>query len=238
MQHTSNSATFVVNLYDDFGHVATDILKICTKCGKAKDLLNFGVNSSRRSGTQETCKDCKAFSEKVHRANNPGKSSEKSKKYYILNRDSIIERVKQYADDNSELLKQKRKDYFQLNKERWNQYGKDRAKIDPVYRIKVQMRKVLIKALNGTTKSKKTEEILGCSFSEFKEYIEDQFETWMNWDNKGLYNGDFNYGWDIDHIVPLCTAKSPEEVLSLNHYTNLRPLCSHVNRNIKRDKNE
>jgi hypothetical protein len=45
-------------------------------------------------------------------------------------------------------------------------------------------------------------------------------------------------GWDIDHIVPLCTAKSPEEVLSLNHYTNLRPLCSHVNRNIKRDKNE
>jgi len=137
-----------------------------------------------------------------------------------------------------QLLKQKRKDYFQLNKERWNQYGKDRAKIDPVYRIKVHMRKVLIKALNGTSKSKKTEDILGCSFSEFKEYIEDQFDPWMNWDNKGLYNGDFNYGWDIDHIVPLCTAKSPEEVLSLNHYTNLRPLCSHVNRNIKRDKHE
>ena len=238
MQHTSNSATFVVNLYDDFGHVATDLLRICTKCGKAKDMSNFGVHSTRASGIQEICRGCKAMMGKFDRANNPGKSSEKSKKYYILNRDSIIAKTKQYVIDNADSIRQRNKEYFQLNKEKWNQYGKDRAKIDPVYRLKVQMRKVLIKALNGTTKSKKTEEILGCSYSEFKEYIEDQFESWMNWGNKGLYNGDFNYGWDLDHIVPLCTAKSPEEVLSLNHYTNLRPLCSHVNRNIKRDKNE
>lgn len=238
MQYTGTSGTFVVNLYDDFGHVSTDILRVCTKCGKAKDFSNFGVHSARASGIQEICRECKAMMGKFDRANNPGKSSEKSKKYYILNKDSIIARVKQYSIDNEETLKKKRAEYFQLNKEKWNQYGKDRAKVDPVYRMKVHMRKLMIKALNGTSKSKKTEEILGCSYSEFKEYIEDQFENWMTWDNKGLYNGDFNYGWDIDHIVPLCTAKSPEDVVSLNHYTNLRPLCSHVNRNIKRDKHE
>jgi hypothetical protein len=238
MRNTGNTATFVVNLYDDFGHIATDILKICTKCGKAKDLLHFGINLSRKSGVQETCKECKAFSEKVHRANNPGKSSEKSKKYYILNRDSIVAKTKQYVIDNSDSIKQKRKEYFQLNKERYNQYGKDRAKIDPVYRMKVQMRKLLIKALNGQSKSKTTEQIIGCTYTELKDHIESQFEAWMTWDNKGLYNGDFNYGWDIDHIVPLATAKSPEDILYLNHYTNLRPLCSHVNRNIKRDKHE
>jgi hypothetical protein len=110
MQHTSNSATFVVNLYDDFGHVATDVLRVCTKCGKAKDLLHFGINLSRKSGVQETCKECKAFSEKVHRENNPGKSSEKSKKYYILNKDSIIAKTKQYVIDNSDSVKQKRKE--------------------------------------------------------------------------------------------------------------------------------
>jgi hypothetical protein len=238
MQYTSASGTFVVNLYDDFGHVSTDILRVCTKCGKAKDFSNFGVHSARASGIQEICRECKAMMGKFDRAKNPGKSSEKSKKYYILNRESIIARTKQYSVDNEEALKKKRAEYFQLNKEKWNQYGKDRAKVDPVYRMKVHMRKVLIKALNGTTKSKKTEDILGCSYSEFKEYIEDQFENWMTWDNKGLYNGDFNYGWDLDHIIPLCTAKSPEDVVSLNHYTNLRPLCSHVNRNIKRDKHE
>jgi hypothetical protein len=58
----------------------------------------------------------------------------------------------------------------------------------------------------------------------------------MGWSNHGLYNGDFNYGWDIDHIVPVSSAKTEEDVIKLNHYTNLRPLCSFVNRVIKREK--
>ena len=238
MRNTGNTATFVVNLYDDFGHIATDILKICTKCEKAKDLSNFGVHSTRASGIQEVCRGCKAMMDKFNRANNPGQSSGKSKNYYLLHRDSIMDRVKQYSIDNADSIRQKNKEYFQLNKERWNKYGKDRAKIDPVYRMKVQMRKLLIKALNGQSKSKTTEQIIGCTYTELKDHIESQFEAWMTWENKGLYNGDFNYGWDVDHIVPLASAKSPEDILYLNHYTNLRPLCSHVNRNIKRDKHE
>jgi len=54
----------------------------------------------------------------------------------------------------------------------------------------------------------------------------------MSWDNHGLYNGEFNYGWDIDHIIP---ASSEEEILRLNHYTNLQPLCSKINRDIKKN---
>lgn len=57
----------------------------------------------------------------------------------------------------------------------------------------------------------------------------------MTWDNYGLYNGEPNYGWDIDHIIPTTTAFSEEELLKLNHYTNLQPLCSYINRVIKRD---
>lgn len=57
----------------------------------------------------------------------------------------------------------------------------------------------------------------------------------MNWNNRGLYNGDFNYGWDLDHIMPLSEAKTPEDIIRLNHYTNLQPLCSKINRDIKKD---
>jgi len=57
----------------------------------------------------------------------------------------------------------------------------------------------------------------------------------MNWDNRGLYNGKENYGWDIDHIIPLSSAKTIEDLIKLNHYTNLQPLCSFKNRCIKRD---
>src|SRR5690606_1090898 len=87
----------------------------------------------------------------------------------------------------------------------------------------------------GCTKSSKTEQILGCSFTEFKEHIESQFEDWMTWDNYGLYNGEEKYGWDIDHITPISSAINENEVVELNHYTNLQPLCSKVNRDVKRD---
>ena len=57
----------------------------------------------------------------------------------------------------------------------------------------------------------------------------------MSWENKGLYNGELNYGWDIDHIIPLDTAKTEEDVIRLNHYSNLQPLCSKINRDIKKN---
>ena len=60
----------------------------------------------------------------------------------------------------------------------------------------------------------------------------------MNWDNYGLYNGELDYGWDLDHIIPISSAKTEEDIIRLNHYTNLQPLCSKTNRDIKKDKLE
>ena len=50
----------------------------------------------------------------------------------------------------------------------------------------------------------------------------------MTWDNRNL--------WHIDHIIPLDFAENEEEMLMLNHYSNLQPLCSKINRDIKRDR--
>jgi len=59
----------------------------------------------------------------------------------------------------------------------------------------------------------------------------------MNWDNQGLYSKNrFNIGWDLDHIIPISSAKTEEDVIRLNHYTNFQPLCSKINRDIKRRK--
>lgn len=57
----------------------------------------------------------------------------------------------------------------------------------------------------------------------------------MSWDNYGKYNGTLNYGWDIDHIIPISSAKNEEEMLLLNKFSNLQPLCSFTNRYIKKD---
>ena len=43
----------------------------------------------------------------------------------------------------------------------------------------------------------------------------------MSWENQGK--------WHIDHITPLSSAKTEEEVYRLCHYTNLQPLWAEDN---------
>jgi hypothetical protein len=108
----------------------------------------------------------------------------------------------------------------------------------PLQRLKNNMRNSIRLYLerNGFIKKSKTEIILGCSFDEFKLHLESKFENWMTWENHGRFNGEYNYGWDIDHIIPLSSVNTEYEIIRLNHYTNLQPLCSKVNRHEKRDK--
>lgn len=86
------------------------------------------------------------------------------------------------------------------------------------------------------SKNNNSENILGCSFEEFKLHIEKQFEPWMTWKNHGVYTGEENISWQLDHIVPMASAKTIEDVIRLNHYTNFQPLDSYVNQILKRDK--
>jgi hypothetical protein len=68
-------------------------------------------------------------------------------------------------------------------------------------------------------------------------HIESKWKDWMNWENYGKYKkGIKNFGWDLDHIIPTSIANTPEEIIKLNHYTNIQPLCSYINRYVKRDK--
>lgn len=39
-----------------------------------------------------------------------------------------------------------------------------------------------------------------------------------------------NHGeWHFDHIIPLASAKTEEELIKLNHYTNFQPLWAEDN---------
>jgi hypothetical protein len=133
---------------------------------------------------------------------------------------------------------------YKIQKKLWNEKNKksrnDQRSIkynnDILYRLKCCLRSLINSSIKrkGFKKNTKTEIIIGMNFSDFKLYLESKFESWMNWENYGMYNGDFNFGWDIDHIIPISIPKSEEELLNLNHYTNLQPLCSKINRDIKK----
>lgn len=165
------------------------------------------------------------------------------KKNYHDNKELNSLKSKEYREKNRDILNEKKREWEKKRpieeKRRYrNEYLKRKKQEDPVYNIKCLMRSYISSVLKnkGYKKSLKTIDILGISFEEFKIYLESKFEPWMNWNNRGLYNGNFNYGWDI--IIPLSSAKTEEDLIKLNHFTNLQPLCSKINRDIKKDNSE
>lgn len=151
-------------------------------------------------------------------------------------------RQKKYYWDNKEIRNANYKKWYYLNKEKVRQKERtrenERKLNDPLFKLERNIRgriRMCIKRA-GFIKNNKTEKILGCYYNEFKLYLESKFEPWMNWNNYGKYSGELNYGWDIDHIIPISSAKNEDDIYKLNHYTNLQPLCSKVNRDIKKDK--
>jgi hypothetical protein len=67
----------------------------------------------------------------------------------------------------------------------------------------------------------KTENLLGCDWMCAKNHIESFFTNDLNWDNF--------HQWHIDHIIPLCSAKTKDDLIPLCHYTNLQPLMAFDN---------
>lgn len=66
------------------------------------------------------------------------------------------------------------------------------------------------------TKNNTTFELVGCSPQELKIHLEQKFIYGMSWDNQGE--------WHIDHIIPLSSAETEEELYKLCHFTNLQPM--------------
>lgn len=100
----------------------------------------------------------------------------------------------------------------------------ERLNSDPVYRFSFSVKNLVRKSFKrkGYTKRSKSQEIIGCDWIFFKAHIERQFLKGMSWE---LMGNEIH----LDHITPLVTAKTIDDVISLNHFTNLRPMWAKDN---------
>ena len=87
----------------------------------------------------------------------------------------------------------------------------------------LRARLATIVRLGGYKKKSSLNKIIGCDWNTLKQHLEGQFNDKMNWANYGDY-------WEIDHILPLASAKTIDEIYELSHYTNLQPLYWKDNR--------
>ncbi len=218
-------------------------MKICVKCNLEKTFKEFYIGKGNQDGYRSSCKDCI----KKYQQDNKDAKSKYLKKYKEDKKDILILKNKEYREKNKEKIqnwKEENKHYFkkyrQENKDKIRKYYKEnkdrvsktnrlyrqrRTKEDAVYRFSRTIRSLVHGAFKRGTnqfrKEAKTEKILGCTIEEFRLYIESQFTKRMTLENHGE--------WHLDHILPLATAKTEEDIIRLNHYTNFQPLWAKDN---------
>ena len=212
--------------------------KVCPKCGRELPLSDFNNNRSQKDGKAVQCRYCckeynKEYYEKnkekrkEYLAKNKEKIKEQKKEYFAKNKEKIKEKRKEYNKEysikNKEKVKEKVKECREKNKERRNEYlkeyNKNKRKEDELFVVSERCRSRIHQFIRqrGYKKTSKTFEMIGCTPEQLVEHLH---KTW--YDNYGTeYNGEPVH---IDHIIPLSSAETEEDMYKLCHYTNLQYL--------------
>lgn len=198
--------------------------KICKKCKLPKDLEDFSKSSRHKDGYHNICKICLNEQTKSTRKASLDKYRAKARERYWKDPEKArLDRKKAYnpiskapydiiyrANNQLRIAKYK-KDWEELHKD------------DPLFKLRRNLRRRIHHVLADGYKSKHTQELIGCTFQEFKSHIENKFQEGMTWENYGK--------WHLDHIKPCCEfdLTKVKEQLDCFNYKNQQPLWATEN---------
>jgi hypothetical protein len=174
---------------------------------------------------------------KKYKQDNKEELKKKRKEYYDENRDKCLEISKKYVNENKNKIKKYKKEYREENRDKIKKYQKkyraqnkdqrdiyltNRRKLDCKYKLTITIRNLIRGSLKikGYTKKTKTFNILKCEY--------DFFMKWLN----GVASNGYTYGvgdLHLDHVVPVSLGQTEDEILLLNHYSNLQLLSADEN---------
>lgn len=214
--------------------------KICTSCGKKKTIDDFVKQILNGKVCYYTCKECNRLKTRKYYKENRElilkKQKERRNNYSIEEKIKISQKRKIYSDFHKEEKKEYDKKYRSENRNkitsRQNEWKKKKIKSDEVFRLKENLKNSIYYSFKRKQKYKddsKLYNIIGCDWEYFYNYLLQTFEN-----NYG-YKYDYKEKIHIDHIIPLVTATSKEEVIKLFNYKNLQLLKPEDN--LKKGKN-
>ena len=203
--------------------------KSCPKCGETKCVSEFYNDKYRKDGIRYSCKKCEQASD------NKEKRKIRFKAYYEADKPKFQKKNKVYYDENTEQRSAYQKAYYRDNKDeiiiKSCEYKRKKRKLDPLFNIVNSCRLQVHRAFGaiGQKKNNSSLKILGLdTWERFGDYLSNQFYDRVTGEKMTLDNYGF-HSWHIDHIIPLSTAKTEEDVIKLCHYTNLQPLWAEDN---------
>jgi len=180
------------------------------KCEMCK--IEFG--GDKRKNTKY-CHECRLIKNKeIHkkyRDSNKEKRHAYDKEYRKTHKDEIANRMVEYN-----------KIYKQNHRDERKEYRKNK-KADINYRIERDARSKLhtfFKSKNNNLYS----DLIGCSLTKFKKWLEYNFIGKMNWSNYGVY-------WHMDHVIPVCIfdLSDDKNLKFCFNWKNTRPLEATIN---------
>lgn len=187
--------------------------KVCSGCSKLKPLVDFHKHAASSDGHRYRCKECR----RVEHSINPAPAIARARKSYELNKEDKI----QYA-----------RDYYKSNREKaikqTSEYKSNKRRVSPVFNLKCNIARRLRLNLNRTktyTEKSMMYGITGINGEAMRNYLHSTFESNYGMPREWITN----FKVEIDHIIPLSTAKTIEDVKRLNHYTNLQLLFKEDN---------
>lgn len=225
-------------------------MKTCRVCKQEKQLTEFTQRKSNSYYLSE-CKPCINHLNKERYKRNPEARREYGRAYGKNNRTKILKRIQElhktnpeirqakleysrkFYSENKQYYYERHKKYTKNNPERMkalrDKYYKEKYGKDIFFTLKITLRNRLNSALDAKfwKKTSKFSEYIGCTLEQLQQHLESKFTEGMSWENRG--------DWHLDHILPLSSAKTEEELYKLCHYTNLQPLWA-VDNLIKADK--
>lgn len=141
--------------------------KECRVCKKWKSIEEFSV--LKNGILFYRCKECQ------REYNHSKKGKEAYQKYYGSEKHQESHKREVVLGKSAERRRRRRKE-------------------DPLFKLITDFRTYINQKCSYGRKHCSWE-YLGCSWNDFKEYIESQFDENMTWANKGAY-------WHLDHIIP------------------------------------
>lgn len=226
--------------------------KKCSVCKRSLPRTSefFTHDKKSKDSFCSFCKDCKhkKYQERMNKLKDQGKyleyrEKEKErvdkwnkenakhlsdywKKYHLEHKEQNKERCRKNYSENHAKYLSRQKEYYQNHSKEISEYYRIKRSTDPVFRMKSRVRCTIKDSFKrrNCKKNKLASEITGLNSQDLHEYLLKTFE-----ENYG-YKWDGVEPVDIDHIVPLSTASTEEDVIKLCHYSNLQLLKASDNR--------
>lgn len=210
-------------------------MKTCSKCQVSKPLDQFYPLQRGSIKLKASCKQCMNIRRKAHLSTPRGRELKRQ-----------AEKAWRSKPENKPKIAKRNGDYNRAHKEEIrkgkNRLCKEKRKTDPAWRLRRDINRAIHYCLqeNGSTKEGSFLKHLPYTMQELKDYIEKQFEPWMNWGNQGYYlptewddANSSTWRWQLDHVIPQSRLQyrsmKEENFLKCWALENLRPYSAKKN---------